>query len=76
MGMERQVERRSQAGDPVASIVAEIVLERAVRAYTVERLRREIDRALDERDREKFEELTLLLRRLLHEESQETEEHA
>jgi len=65
--MERQVERCSQASDPVTSIVAEIVLSRAVHAYTVERLRREIDRALDERDRETFVELTFLLRRLLHE---------
>ena len=76
MGMEKQVERRSQAGDPVTSIVAEIVLERAVRAYTVERLRREIDRALDERDREKFEELAVLLRRLLYEDSEKTEKRA
>ncbi|WP_245956473.1 IDEAL domain-containing protein [Brockia lithotrophica] len=71
--MEKQVERRSQTGDPVTAIVAEIVLEQAVRAHTVERLRREIDRALDERDREKFEELALLLRRLLSEESGKTE---
>lgn len=47
------------------SLIAEIVLDQAIRDYEVNRLYKEIDQALEDRDEKRFLELTDELNMLL-----------
>lgn len=47
------------------SLIAEIVLDQAIRDYEVNRLYKEIDQALEDRDEERFLQLTDELNMLL-----------